>query len=135
MFANLVTILQRRTSPFKQISFSLLQWKPFQNHEKYFSFHLKSSFRSQDIWIFVLAFWSCRRNDLIRKKSSMSKLLTSQPGWQTITVHILPNISRSKGNQTLKFGQLIEYNNRNIFLQKSCRKWGRETSSRPLFVF
>ena len=28
----------------------------------------------------------------------------------------LPNISRSKGNQTMKFGQLIEYN-RNIFLQ------------------
>ena len=35
----------------------------------------------------------------------------------------------------MKFGQLIEYNKRNIFLQKSCRKWGRETSSRPLFVF
>ena len=24
---------------------------------------------------------------------------------------------------------------RNIFLQKSCRKWGGKTSSRPLFVF
>ena len=35
----------------------------------------------------------------------------------------------------MKFGQLIEYNKRNIFLQKSCRKWGRETSSRPLFGF
>ena len=31
--------------------------------------------------------------------------------------------------------QLMEYGKRNIFLQKSCRKWGRETSSRPLFVF
>ena len=40
----------------------------------------------------------------------------------TITIHILPNISRIKGNQTLKFGQVIEYNNGNIFLQKSCRK-------------
>ena len=29
---------------------------------------------------------------------------------QTITVHILLNISRSKGNQTMKVGQLIEYN-------------------------
>ena len=35
-------------------------------------------------------------------------------------IHILPNISQSKGNQTMKFGQLIEYNKRNIFLQKSC---------------
>ena len=36
---------------------------------------------------------------------------------QTIAIHILPNISQSKGNQTMKFGQLINYN-RNIFLQK-----------------
>ena len=35
-------------------------------------------------------------------------------------IHILPNISQNKGNQTMKFGQLIEYNKRNIFLQKSC---------------
>ena len=36
--------------------------------------------------------------------------------------YILPNISQSKGNQAMKFGQLIEYNKGNIFLQKSCRK-------------
>ena len=35
----------------------------------------------------------------------------------------------------MKLGQLIKHNKRNIFLQKSCRKWGRKTSSRPLFVF
>ena len=29
--------------------FYLLQWKPFKNDEKWFLFHLKSSFRSQDI--------------------------------------------------------------------------------------
>ena len=28
---------------------------------------------------------------------------------------MLPNISQSKGNQTMKFGQLIEYDRRNIF--------------------
>ena len=33
----------------------------------------------------------------------------SQPGLQTIAIHTLPNISQSKGNQTMKFGQ-IEYN-------------------------
>ena len=37
--------------------------------------------------------------------------------------------------QTIKFGQIIENKKINIFLQKSIRKWGRETSSRPLFVF
>ena len=46
-------------------------------------------------------------------------------------IHILPNISRSKGNQTMKFDQLIEYNIRNIFLEKSYTKYGGETSLRP----
>ena len=48
--------------------------------------------------------------------------MTSQPGLQAIAIHILPNISQSKDNQTMKFGQLIEYNNRNFFLQKLCGK-------------
>ena len=48
--------------------------------------------------------------------------MTSQPGLQTITIHILTNISLSKGNQTMKFGQLLEYNKRNIFIQKLCGK-------------
>ena len=48
--------------------------------------------------------------------------MTSQPGLQTIAKHILPNISQSNGNQTIKFGQLIEYNKRNIFVQKLCGK-------------
>ena len=33
--------------------------------------------------------------------------MTSQPSLQTIAIAILPNISESKGNQTMKFGQLI----------------------------
>ena len=45
------------------------------------------------------------------------------------------NISRSKGNQAMKFDQLTNYCMKNIFKKKSCRKWGSETSSRPLFVF
>ena len=28
----------------------------------------------------------------------------------------------------MKFSQLVEYNKINNFLQKSCRKWGRETT-------
>ena len=42
--------------------------------------------------------------------------MTSQSGLQTIAIHIMPNISQSKGNQAMKFGQLIVYNKRNIFL-------------------
>ena len=58
--------------------------------------------------------------------------MMSQPGKQTIAIHILPNISRSKGNQTMKFGQLIEYNMRNIFLEKS-HKMGWRSYSQTLF--
>ena len=50
------------------------------------------------------------------------KFVMSQTGTQAITINILPDISKSKDNKTLKSAQLIEYNVRNIFLQKSCRK-------------
>ena len=50
----------------------------------------------------------------------ISKFTTSQPGLQTTEMHIFPNISQSKDNQTIKIGQLIEYNKRYIFLQKLC---------------
>ena len=48
--------------------------------------------------------------------------MTSQSGQQAIAIHILPNISRSKGNQAIRLGQLIEYNIRNIFVEKSFTK-------------
>ena len=34
----------------------------------------------------------------------------------------MPNISRSKGNQRMTLGQLIEYNMRNIFPERSCKQ-------------
>ena len=48
--------------------------------------------------------------------------MTSSTGKQIIAMQTLPNISRSKDNQTISFSQLIEYNMRNIFLQKSHTK-------------
>ena len=49
-----------------------------------------------------------------------SKIYDVTAWLQATEIHILPNILRSKGNQTMKFGQLIRY--RNIFLRKSYRK-------------
>ena len=50
--------------------------------------------------------------------------MTSQPVKQTTAIHILPNISRSKGNQAMKFGPLItDRNMKNNFLEKSYTKW------------
>ena len=43
--------------------------------------------------------------------------MTSQPGLQTIAIHILSNISQSKGNQAMKFGQLINITREIIFFK------------------
>ena len=56
--------------------------------------------------------------------------MTSQTRKKTIVIHILLETSKRKGNHTMKFGQFIEYNMRNIFLEKSCTKYGGETISR-----
>ena len=47
-----------------------------------------------------------QENDLIRKLRLISKFMTSQTGSQIITIHILPNISKSEGNQAMKLGRL-----------------------------
>ena len=44
--------------------------------------------------------------------------MTSQPGLQTIAIRMLPSISQSQGNQTMRLRQLIEHIKKNIFLQK-----------------
>ena len=42
----------------------------------------------------------------------------------------MPSISRSKNNQTMKFGHLIEYNMKKMFLEKSYTKCVEKTSFR-----
>ena len=56
--------------------------------------------------------------------------MTSQISQKTIRIHILPNLSRSNGIQTKKFGQLLKYNMRDIFLEKSYTKYGWKRSPR-----
>ena len=63
----------------------------------------------------------------------ISKLMTSHTGLQTITIHILPNISWSKGNQT-KFGVVIEYK-REIFFFKNHAEKEAQRLVPDLFLF
>ena len=89
-------------------------------------------------WRYVVTFWLCRRNGFIRKVRLISKFMTTQLSWQAIAIHIFYKISHipiSHKLKAMKFDNLIEYNEINIFLQTSCRIWGMETSSRPFFVF
>ena len=60
------------------------------------------------------------------------KFMTLQSSQKTIAIYILTNISRSKGNQTMKFDQLIKYNMRKIFIEKSYTKCAEEIIPRPL---
>ena len=57
--------------------------------------------------------------------------MMSQPGKQTIVIHVLPNILSNKDNQAIKFSQLREYNMKSIFLEEPYTKCGGETSPRP----
>ena len=89
----------------------LLQWKPFKYEKNAFYFILKA--------LFVFKMFKCLsrlfghvKNVLIRKIRLISTFLMSQPCKQTITIHMLLNISRSKGNQNVKFSQIIEYSKR-----------------------
>ena len=57
--------------------------------------------------------------------------MVSQPGKEITAVHILHNISRNKGNKPMKFGQLIEYNMRNIFIENSHKNLVEKVLSDP----
>ena len=48
--------------------------------------------------------------------------MTPHPGKQTVTLPILLNLSQSKGNQTLKFGQVMECNQKIFFFWKIMQK-------------
>ena len=83
---------------------------------------------------FYREFLVMQQNGLNRKIRLISGFMTSQLDCQTIAIHIFPNISRSKDNQTMTFSQLIENNMRNIFLEKSYSNCRGETSPRPFSV-
>ena len=56
--------------------------------------------------------------------------MTSQTEHRIITIHLLLNISRTKGNQQITFCQLIEYKIRTTFFEKSNTKYDEEASPR-----
>ena len=64
------------------------------------------------------------------KKAMVNFEIYDATGWTTIIIHMLSNNSRSKGNQTMKFGHLIEHNMRKFFLKKSYTKCGGKVSPR-----
>ena len=84
-----------------------------------FLFYLKSSLCSY--LTFCLDFLVLQKI-LLNYKDNVNFHVFDVTNWLAVTIHLLPNISRSKGNQTMKFDQVIEHNKKNIFLQKSITK-------------
>ena len=82
-----------------------------------------------------MTFCLCRKDGLVRKRRLISKFMTSQSGYPAIAIHIFPIISRSKSNQTLKFGQLIGYKKIYIFFFKNYKENKAERLVRDLFLF
>ena len=68
------------TLTFQKKLYYLLHRNPFKNDENYFLFYLKNTFRSQDISVLIMTFWSNRKNYLIKETRLTSKFMTSQPG-------------------------------------------------------
>ena len=83
-----------------------------------FYFTLKAFFVLQIFKFLSCPFSHAEKNSNITNARLFSKFMMSQPVQQTIAINILPKTSQTKDNQTIKFGQLVEYRKRNIFLQK-----------------
>ena len=95
--------------PSKKNYFICCNKHPLKMMKKRFCFISKALFVVKIFNFFILAFKS---SGLIKQ----IKFMTSQPCLQTIKIHIVSNISRSKSDQTEKFGQLRENNKRDIFI-------------------
>ena len=73
---------------------------------------------------FCLDFLLMYKDNLIRKMSLISKCRRHNLAIKLLQHTYYPNILRSKSNQTINFDRLIEYNMRNIFLEKTYTKCG-----------
>ena len=79
-------------------------------------------FMLKALFVFEIFTFLPRHFGYVGKRPDKKIFMTSQTGQQMITIHMLPSISRSKGNQTMKFGKIMGYDIRNIFLEKSYAK-------------
>ena len=85
-----------------------------------FHFMLKALFVLEVFQILSWGFGHVKK--WLDKKVKVNFKIYDVIDWQqVIAMHMMSGISRSKGSQAMKFGQLMEDNTRNIFLQKSCR--------------
>ena len=98
---------------FKQVKSILMEFFTLKSgsHLERKLFLFKKFFKKDEKGFFIFSKFCPDFSGHVGKRLDMkakvnSEFMTSQTGKQTIIIHILPNISRSKGNQTMKFRQL-----------------------------
>ena len=126
-----------------------IMWRMWYRRTKFEEISLKPHFGLPKNWFYLLkcnlkvmknAFYFILKALFILKifkyfncwRYLISKFITSQTMKQIITMCILPNISRSKDNQTVKCGHLTEYEVGNI---KSHRKMRQGDSFQTSLLF
>ena len=77
-------------------------------------------------------FWSHVEKRLDKETNSNLKIF-DVVDWKrnNYNAHIAQYLKKKRQSQTMKFGQLIEHNMVNIFLEKLYTKYGGEKGSRP----
>ena len=81
---------------------------------------------SKDIEIFALTLGHLEK--WLDQKDKVNFKIYDVTTWEINNCHTpIINISQSKSNQKMKFGQITEYKMRNIFLEKSYTKYSGET--------
>ena len=124
-----------KTASFK-VGLSTSKKSPLKLMKNAFYFNLKTLFVLSRYLNFCLVFLFMQKKQLDQQKDMVNFKIYDVVIWLTNnSTHILPSISRSKSNQTMKFGHLKEYNKRNTFLQKSCRTLGRGNQFQTPFCF
>ena len=84
---------------FQNNCFYLLQWTPFKNDDKCFSFRVKISFRSYQIFTFSSWFFGYVENALRKKLWLISKFITPNTGQQIIQYTYYPISQEVKGTR------------------------------------
>ena len=116
----------------------ITKWKPFKKYEKCFLFHLKSSFRSWDIQVFVFSSsplflpvshcfsgWSKKNLKVYDAINCISKNLITHFVWYL----------KKEIGCDIEILSIVRVSNKEHFYGKSCGKCAPKASDRPFFNF
>ena len=124
-------------SPFKRLVFICFNEGFLKMMKNVFDFMLKALLVLE---IYKLLSWllDYAKNGLIRNLTLISNFMTPRTGQQTsaiyIYIHIQPNISRRKGNQAMRLGQVIEYSIKILFLGNHAQNTVKKLISVPFKI-